>query len=166
MSLSPINRRRLHNFKANRRGYWSFWIFAVVFVITLFAELVANDKPFFVWHDGSMYFPVFARYAETEFGGEFATETNYKDPYVRQLIDDGGFAIWPLVPYGYRTVSWDLETEAPSAPDARHWLGTDDQARDVVARLIYGFRISVLFGFTLTIISAMIGVAAGAIQGY
>ena len=166
MSLSPLNRRRLNNFKANRRGYWSFWIFLVLFIVTLLSELVANDKPFFVWHDGSAYFPVFAQYAETDFGGEFPTEANYKDPYVAKLIDEGGFAIWPLVPYHYRTVSWDLRTEAPSAPDARHWLGTDDQARDVVARLIYGFRISVLFGFSLTIVSAILGVAAGAVQGY
>jgi len=164
--ITPLTYRRLENFRANRRGWWSLWIFAVLFVVTLFAEFVANDKPILVYYDGGFYAPIFATYPETTFGGEFPTEADYRDPFVASLIDDSGWMVWPLVRFDHRTVSWDLPTPAPSPPDSTHWLGTDDQARDVVARLIYGFRISVLFGFTLTIISALIGVAAGAVQGY
>jgi microcin C transport system permease protein len=166
MHLAPLTRRRLANFRANKRGYWSLWIFLVFFSISLLAEFVANDKPFLVYYEGKFYMPIFTAYTETTFGGEFPTETDYRDPYVAQLIRAKGWMLWPLVHYHYRTVAWDLPTPAPSAPDTAHWLGTDDQARDVVARLIYGFRISVLFGFVLTLLSAMIGVAAGAIQGY
>lgn len=166
VELSPMNQRRLQNFKANRRGYWSLWIFLALFLVTLFAEFVANDKPLLVYYDGGIHVPVFKAYPETTFGGEFETEADYRDPYVDALIDDKGWMIWPLVRYNHRTVAWDLATPAPSPPDSEHWLGTDDQARDVLARVIYGFRISVLFGFTLTIISAIVGVAAGAVQGY
>jgi microcin C transport system permease protein len=164
--LSPITRRRLHNFRANRRGYWSLWIFLALLLVTLPAEFFANDKPIVVYYDSGLYMPIFRSYPETTFGGEFETEADYRDPYVANQIDQGGWMIWPLVAYSYRTVAWDLPVPAPAPPDAAHWLGTDDQARDVVARVIYGFRISVLFGFTLTIISAIIGVAAGAVQGY
>nr|VFK23125.1 MAG: microcin C transport system permease protein [Candidatus Kentron sp. LPFa]VFK35430.1 MAG: microcin C transport system permease protein [Candidatus Kentron sp. LPFa] len=163
---SPLARRRLHNFAANRRGLWSLWIFAVLFFVTLFVEFIANDKPILVHYQGEFYAPIFTRHAETEFGGEFETEADYQDPYVRGLIGEHGWMVWPLIRYNHRTVVWDLPVPAPSPPDAEHWLGTDDQARDVVARLLYGFRISVLFGFALTIISAIIGVVAGAIQGY
>jgi microcin C transport system permease protein len=166
MNISPLTRRRLQSFKSNRRGYWSLWLFLILFVFTLFAEFVANDKPFLVYFKGDFYSPVFTAYAETTFGGEFATEADYRDPFVADLIDRDGWMLWPLVRYDHQTVAWDLPTPAPSAPDAEHWLGTDDQARDVVARLIYGFRISVLFGFSLTVISAIIGVTAGALQGY
>ena len=166
MNISPLTRRRLQSFKSNRRGYWSLWLFLILFVFTLFAEFVANDKPFLVYFKGDFYSPVFTAYAETAFGGEFATEADYRDPYVADLIDRDGWMLWPLIRYDHQTVAWDLPTPAPSAPDAEHWLGTDDQARDVVARLIYGFRISVLFGFSLTVISAIIGVTAGALQGY
>jgi ABC-type microcin C transport system duplicated ATPase subunit YejF/ABC-type microcin C transport system permease subunit YejE len=166
VQLSPINRRRLENFRANKRGFWSLWIFLVLFVMTLFAEFVANDKPFLVYYEGSFYTPIFRTYAETTFGGEFPTEADYRDPYLIEKIRENGWMLWPIVRYNHRTVAWDLPVPAPSPPDAEHWLGTDDQARDVVARLIYGFRISVLFGFTLTLISAVIGVAAGAVQGY
>jgi microcin C transport system permease protein len=164
--LSPLTLRRLRNFRANKRGYWSLWIFLVLFVVTLFAEVVANDKPFLVSYRGELYFPAFAAYPETTFGGDFETETDYRDPYVRELVDREGWMVWPLVRYNHRTVAWDLPEPAPSPPDGQHWLGTDDQARDVVARLIYGFRISVLFGFVLTIVSAAVGVSAGAVQGY
>jgi microcin C transport system permease protein len=164
--ISPLTRRRLANFKANRRGYWSLWIFLAVFLVTLFAEFVANEKPFLVYYDGSIYAPIFAAYPETTFGGEFETEADYRDPYVAERIARDGWMIWPLIRYNHRTVAWDLPVPAPSPPDAEHWLGTDDQARDVTARLIYGFRISVLFGFALTLVSAVIGVSAGAIQGY
>ena len=164
--VSPMTRRRLHNFRANRRGYWSFWIFAVIFVLSLFAEFIANDKPILVEFDGTFYTPIFKAYPETTFGGAFETEADYRDPYVAHLIHEHGWMIWPIVRFNYRTVAWDLPQPAPSPPDATHWLGTDDQARDLVGRLIYGFRISVLFGLVLTIFSSMIGIAAGAVQGY
>jgi microcin C transport system permease protein len=164
--LSPLTQRRLRNFRANKRGYWSLWIFLTLFVVTLFAEFVANDRPFLVSYQGEIFLPAFAAHPETTFGGEFETETDYRDPYVRQLIERDGYMIWPVVRYNHRTVAWDLPVPAPAPPSAQHWLGTDDQARDVVARLIYGFRISVLFGFVLTVISAAIGVSAGAVQGY
>ncbi len=165
-SMSPITQRRIENFRANRRGWWSMWIFLVLFVVSLFAEFVANDKPLLVRYNDSFYVPVLTDYPETEFGGDFLTEADYSSPYVAQLIGQNGWMIWPLIRYHHQTVSWDLTGPAPSRPDSTHWLGTDDQARDVIARVIYGFRISVLFGFTLTIISAIIGVAAGAVQGY
>jgi len=164
--LSPLTQRRLRNFRANRRGYWSLWIFLVLFVVALFAEFVANDKPFLVSHQGELYVPAFKAYPETTFGGDFETEADYRDPYVTQLIETDGWMIWPIVRYNYRTVAWDLPVPAPAPPDSEHWLGTDDQARDVVARLIYGFRISVLFGLTLTFFSSIVGIAAGAVQGY
>ena len=166
MEITPLARRRLDSFLAHRRGYWSLWIFMSLFVVALFAELIANDKPFIVSYNGSLYAPVFEAYPETAFGGDFETEADYSDPYVQKLIADDGWMIWPLIRYNHRSVAWDLPSPAPTAPDSKHWLGTDDQARDVAARLIYGFRISVLFGFTLTVISAAIGVAAGAVQGY
>jgi microcin C transport system permease protein len=164
--LSPLTQRRLRNFRANKRGYWSLWIFLALFAVALFAEVVANDKPFLVSFHGKVYFPAVTAYSETTFGGDFETETEYRDPYVKQLIETDGWMIWPIVRYNHRTVAWDLPVPAPAPPSGEHWLGTDDQARDVVARLIYGFRISVLFGFILTIISAAIGVSAGAMQGY
>ena len=164
--LSALNQRRLTNFKANKRGYWSFWIFLILFIICLFSEFIANDKPIIVYYDGGFYMPVVATYLETEFGGEFETEAEYRDPYVQELIEEKGWIIWPLIPFSYNTVDFDLPVPAPSPPSARHWLGTDDQARDVVARVLYGFRISVLFGFILTFFSSIIGVTAGAIQGY
>ncbi len=166
MKITPIGRRRIEIFKANKRGFWSLWIFLLLFGISLFAEFVANDRPFLVSYDGGLYMPIFKAYPETTFGGALPTETDYRDPFVRGLIEERGWMIWPPIPYNHRTVAWDLPEPAPSPPDDQHWLGTDDQARDVVARLIYGFRISVLFGFTLTVISAVIGVAAGATQGY
>ncbi|MBC8790473.1 MAG: ABC transporter permease [Tagaea sp. CACIAM 22H2] len=165
--LSPLNRRRFANFKANRRGWWSFWIFAALFVVTLFAEVIANDKPIFVLYDGKPHMPVFVEYPETHFGGDFETEADYRDPEVVRLIaEKGGFMIWPPVRFSYQTINRNLPVPAPAPPSAENWLGTDDQGRDVVARLIYGFRISVLFGLTLTILSSIVGVAAGAVQGY
>lgn len=164
--LNPINRRRLNNFRANRRGYWSLWIFLFLFLISLLANIIANDKPILVGYDGNLYFPIIVNYPETTFGGDFETEAEYKDPEVQNLIKDQGWIIWPLIPYSYDTVIFDLPSPAPSPPTAQNWLGTDDQGRDVVARLIYGFRISVLFGLILTLLSTLIGVAAGAWQGY
>lgn len=164
--LSPLNRRRLHSFRSNRRGWISLWVFLTLFVLSLVAELVANDKPLLVLHDGTLYFPLLHAYPETTFGGEFQTETNYRDPYVGDLIARSGWALWPPVPYSYDTINYDLPVPAPAPPSAENWLGTDDLGRDVVARIIYGFRISVLFGLTLTLASSVIGVAAGAVQGY
>jgi microcin C transport system permease protein len=166
LNLSPLTRRRLANFRANRRGWWSLWIFAVVFVVTLFAEFIANDQPLMVRFKGETYFPVFVTYTETTFGGEFETAADYRDPYIRDLIQADGWMVWPAIRYSYRTINYNLPVPAPAPPSEENWLGTDDQGRDVTARLIYGFRISVLFGLTLTVLSSVIGVAAGAVQGY
>jgi microcin C transport system permease protein len=166
MAISPLTRRRLYNFRANRRGFWSLWIFLALFFGSMLAEVVANDKPLLVYFDGALYAPIAKAYPETAFGGTFETEADYRDPFVADLIDAQGWMIWPLIPFNHRSVAWDLPVPAPSPPSAEHWLGTDDQARDVAARLIYGFRISVLFGLVLTIFSSIVGVAAGAVQGY
>jgi microcin C transport system permease protein len=163
--MSPINQRRWRNFKANKRGFWSLWLFAALFFLSLFAEFIANDKPLFLTYQGEVYFPVLVSYPETTFGGDFETEADYRDPYVKDLIREaGGIMVWPLIEYSYQTIN--LNRRAPAPPSADNWLGTDDQGRDVTARLIYGFRISVLFGLILTLFSSVIGVAAGAVQGY
>lgn len=166
MRLRPLTVRRWEAFRANRRGYFSALFFSFLFVLSLFAEIIANDRPLLVEYDGKYFFPVFKDYAETEFGGSFATNANYHDPYVQKLIEDKGWMIWPLIPFRYDTVIDNLPGPAPTPPDSINWLGTDDQARDVLARIIYGFRISVLFGLALTIASTIVGVLAGAIQGY
>jgi microcin C transport system permease protein len=166
LPVRPLTVRRWRAFKANRRGYASTIIFLVLFGVSLFAELIANDRPILVSYDGSLYMPVFKDYPETTFGGTFATMADYTDPYVQNLIDDKGWAIWPPIPYSYETPVRNLGQAAPSPPDALNWLGTDDNARDVTARAIYGFRISVLFGLCLTIASTIIGVLAGAVQGF
>ncbi len=214
--LSPINKRRWQIFRANRRGYWSLWIFLVLFIVSLFAEFIANDKPLIIKYDGRLYFPVLFTYTETDFGGLFATEADYRDPVLECLIrtngsesceDDTqtrdikggspGWFLWPPIRYSYKTINLDYPRlkgsdglclgfpsppnwlqngefcEAPADQVERYsrlgntnWLGTDDQGRDVVARVIYGFRISILFGLALTVISSIIGIAAGAVQGY
>jgi len=166
LRLTPLSRRRWQNFRANRRGFWSMVVFAVLFVVTLFAELIANDRPILVRYDGAFYVPFLVEYAETTFGGEFATEADYTDPEVQKLITSKGWLLWPAVPFRYDTIVKGLDKPAPSPPTWRNVLGTDDQSRDVVARVIYGFRISVLFGFVLTILSSIIGVFAGAVQGF
>ncbi|MGD9537344.1 MAG: ABC transporter permease [Alphaproteobacteria bacterium] len=164
--VSPLTRRRVRNFKANRRGYVALWLFLFLFVLSLFAELIANDKPLLVKYDGTLYFPVFIAYPETAFGGDFETEADYRDPYVQEMIREQGWMVWPAIPYSYKTINYDLEVPAPGPPSAANLLGTDDQGRDVLARLIYGFRISVLFGLALTLFSSIIGIAAGAVQGF
>ena len=164
--VSPITKRRLHNFRSNRRGFWSFWIFLFLFTISLFAEFVANDKPLIVRYEKAFYFPVLFEYPETMFGGFLPTEADYRDPEVQSLIQAAGWMIWPPVRYSYDTINYNLPVPAPAPPSHENWLGTDDQGRDVVARLIYGFRISVLFGLILTLLSSLVGVAAGAVQGY
>ncbi|SFI25045.1 ABC transporter permease [Albimonas pacifica] len=190
--LDPLQKRRWDNFRANGRAFWSLWIFLILFVVALFAEFVANDKPFLVVYRGETMFPIFEFHPETDFGGDFETEADYRAVEVRCLILTGGLEScfddpegliaqveageeiegaepgsiwWPLIPFSYDTISYGVAT-APSPPDATHWLGTDDQARDVLARVIYGFRISVLFGLALTALSSVIGVVAGAAQGY
>ena len=161
MQLSAINQRRLKNFKANRRGYWSMVLFVLLFMISLFAEVIANDKPLVVSYKDQLYFPFLIAYPETAFGGDFETEADYRDPFVADLINEDGWQIWPLIRYSYSTINYDLTSPAPSPPDAENWLG-----RDVLARVIYGYRISVAFGVILTIFSSIIGVSAGAVQGY
>lgn len=166
--MSPINQRRLENFRANKRGFWSLWIFLALFFLSLFAEFIANDSPLLVEYKNEYYFPLVTDYPETVFGGEFESPTDYKDPYVQELIeqDGAGWIVWPPIHYSYRTINYELPEPAPSAPTTENLLGTDDQARDVLARVIYGFRISVLFALVLTLASSVIGVIAGAVQGY
>jgi len=164
--LSPLTRRRLQNFRANRRGYWSLWIFVVLFAVTLCADLIANDHPLVVRYAGRLYFPILHAYPETTFGGVLPTEADYRDPAVAALIDAKGWMVWPPLRYRYDTINYRLPGPAPTPPSRANWLGTDDQGRDLAARLIYGFRISVLFGLVLTLASSVIGVAAGAVQGY
>ena len=186
--LSPLNQRRLDNFRANKRGYWAFVVFTTLFVLSLFAPLIANDRPILAVYKGELLVPVLVDYPEEKFGG-FLARTDYRDPVIQKEIAENGWALWPPVRYNYTTHNLDLPVPAPSPPtwllsDAQcqvqaarvggstcrdiewNWLGTDDQGRDVLARLIYGFRISVLFGLTLAIISSAIGIAAGAVQGY
>ncbi len=166
LGLSRLGARRFANFRANRRGWVSLHVFLALFVLSLFANLIANDRPLLVRYEGAFYMPVLVSYPETTFGGFFPTEADYRDPEVTKLILEKGWILWPPIPYSYDTVAHDLGGPAPSPPSARHWLGTDDQARDVAARVIYGFRISVLFGLALTVLSSLIGIAAGAVQGY
>ncbi len=162
--ISPIGRRRLINFRANGRGYWSMWIFLALFVGSMFADFIANDKPLLVKFDGGYYLPILRSYPETAFGGEFETEAEYRDPFVIDLIEEQGWMVWPLIPFSFDTINYDLPQPAPSPPDRVDWLGTDDQGRDVVARVIHGFRISVLFGVLLTILGSIVGIGAGAAQ--
>ncbi len=170
MTLTPITKRRLSQFRANKRGFWSLWFFLTLLCIACGAELIANDKPILIQHKGDFYIPVFVNYPETDFGGDFQTEADYRDQFVKDLItgENGkdGWMIWPPIPFYYDTINYGLSKPAPTPPDTTNWLGTDDQGRDVTARVIYGFRISVLFGLILTLISSIIGIAAGAIQGY
>jgi microcin C transport system permease protein len=187
--LSPINQRRWENFRANRRGYWSFWIFMVLFGLSLCAEFIANDKPVLASYKGEILVPVLVNYPEEKFGG-FLAETDYRSDYIRDEINANGWMIWPPIRYSYQTANSNIPHSAPTAPfwlmdktercsgypqgdndpgctlGNLNWIGTDDQARDVAARMIYGFRISVLFGLALTIASAVVGVSAGAVQGY
>jgi microcin C transport system permease protein len=195
MRLNALQRRRLANFRANRRAFWSLWIFLALFAIALCAEFVANDRPLVVRFQGEWRFPAFQFFSEADFGGEFQTRAEYHSPEVRCLIATGGLEIclddpegvlaeaqatrtvdgqpiaapgrawWPLIPYSFNTINYDVTT-APSPPDGAHWLGTDDQTRDVLARVIYGFRISILFALVVAAISSLIGVVAGAVQGY
>ncbi|WP_027330093.1 ABC transporter permease [Marinimicrobium agarilyticum] len=166
MTLSPLNRERWHRFRNNRRGYWSLWLFLGLFAVSLLSDFIANEKPLLVSYQDSLYFPLWNDYTELEFGGDFAVAADYRDPYIAELIRDNGWMIWPPIRFNYRTINYDLPTPAPSPPTTENWLGTDDQGRDILARLLYGFRISVIFGLVLTVLTSIIGIAAGAVQGF
>ena len=154
-------------FKSNRLGYYSMWIFLIIFVISLFAELVANDRPIIASYQGKIYFPIAKNYPETVFGGNFETPTDFHDPIIRQnLRQSGNWAIYPLVEYSYLSLNYFAKQPNPAAPSSDNWIGTDDRGRDVFARLIYGFRISVLFGLALTVVGVVIGVLLGGLMGY
>ncbi|NNJ15604.1 ABC transporter permease [Pseudomonas putida CSV86] len=165
--LSPIAQRRWQRFRRNRRGWFSLWAFAALLTLSLGAELIANDKPLLLKYEGGLYFPAFKRYTEQQFGGQLPFQPDYRSQYVRQLIEDNdGWMLFPPIPFSADTPNYDLQVPAPSPPSASNWLGTDDQARDVLARVIYGTRVSILFAVALTLISTLIGVTAGALQGY
>ena len=164
--MFKINKRKMLNFKNNKRGLYSFYILLLMLIFTLPAEFIANDKPLLIKYDNNFYFPIIENYAETVFGGDFETTADYKDTFVTDLIKEKGWLVWPIIPFNHQTVNYNLNVPAPSPPSFENLLGTDDQARDVLARLIYGFRISILFGFLLTIFSSIIGITFGAIQGY
>ena len=164
--MTPLNRRRLAIFRSSRRGMISLAVFGLLFFVSLFAELLANNRPILVRYDGALYSPIFRDYPETTFGGDFPTNAVYSDEELQKLIREKGWILWPPIPYSYDTVLKGDSRKALLPPSWEHPLGTDDQARDVLARLIYGFRISVLFGFALTLLSAVIGIVAGAVQGY
>lgn len=166
MTLTPIQQRRLRNFRNNRRGFWSLWVFLALFGLSLCAELIANDKPLVVSYQDELYFPVVEKVSEETFGGFLPTEADYRDSFVSDAIKADGWMIWPPIRFSYNTTNYDLDVPSPAPPSAVNWIGTDDQGRDVAARVIYGFRISVLFGLILTILSCIVGVAVGAIQGF
>lgn len=164
--MSPLTQRRLDAFRRNRRGWWSLWIFLVVFVLTLAAELIANERPIVVRYDDGWYFPIVRDYPETVFGGDLKTWAEYRDPYVAAKIAEKGWALWPVIRFDHSTINFDRVRPHPAPPDPENWLGTDDQGRDVLARLIYGLRLSLLFGLALSVVSTVIGIAVGAVQGY
>ena len=165
--MTPLAKRRIANFKANRRGYYALWVFLALFGLSLFAELLANDKPIFLYLNDTFYWPVFELVTETELGGELPIEADYTDPFVQALVNDGdGWAVYPPIRYSHDTIDLYIESAAPASPSPQHWLGTDDGAKDTLARLIYGFRLSVTFGLFLTLFSSVIGVTVGALQGY
>ena len=167
MGVSPLTRRRWAAFRANRRGYYSLLLFALLFTVTLFAEFIANDRPLVISHGDALYFPLFFTYAETEFGGEFEVEADYRENYVQRLIDDsGGWMLWPPIRFSHDTIDYYLPGPAPYPPSRGHWLGTDNYSKDVLASLIYGARLSFLFGLVLTFLSSIIGVCIGGVQGY
>lgn len=166
MTLSPINQERWRRFKMNRRGYISLWLFSILFSVSLFADFIANESPIVVRYQGELFFPVFKSYSELDFGGDFDVTADYRDPFIAELIESDGWMLWPPIRFNYRTINYDLPRPAPAPPSADNWLGTDDQGRDVLARLLYGIRISILFGFTLTVLTSVVGIAVGAWMGF
>ena len=165
--MSPAVRRGLMTFRGNKRGFYSLWLFIGLFVLSLFAEFLANDKPILLSVNGKTYIPIFEFVSEADLGGELGIEANYKDPYVQNLLSDAGaFTIYPLINFAHDTVDYYVQQSTPAPPEEGHWIGTDDRGKDVLARLIYGFRLSAAFGLALTILSSLIGVSIGAVQGY
>ena len=165
-SFSPLAQRRLCAFAKNKRAFVSLVLFGAVFVLSLFSEVIANDKPLIMKYRGNFYFPILFEYTEQEFGGDFPTPADYRDAYIKQNIEREGWMLMPLIPFSFNTVDYDLISPTPAAPSSKHWLGTDDEGRDILARILYGIRLSVVFAFLLTAVSSVIGIAAGAIQGY
>lgn len=153
-------------FKKNRRAYLAFWIFSVVFVISLFSELIANDKPIVLMYKGKLHLPMMFEYSDAHFGGDFPTEANYKDPIIVKNIDENGWKVMPLIKFSYNSIDYDIDKPTPTPPSKRHWLGTDDEGRDILARILYGIRLSVIFAFILTMVASVIGIFIGAVQGY
>jgi len=166
VKLTPIQQRRLRNFRNNRRGFWSLWVFLALFGLSLIAEVIANDVPLVAYYKGELYFPVVESVPEETFGGFLPTEADYRDSFIANEIEAHGWMLWPPIRFSYNTTNYNLEVPSPAPPSAENWIGTDDQGRDVAARVIYGFRISVLFGLVLTVLSCIVGVVVGAIQGF
>lgn len=166
VSLNPLTRRRLTTFCKNRRAFWSLIILCIIFGITIIAEILANDQPLLVKYQDKFYFPVFQTYTEQTFGGDFPTPADYKDPYIQKNIQDNGYLVFTLLPFSFNTIDYELDSPTPSAPSAKHPLGTDDEGRDILSRIIYGLRISIVFAFMLTFFSSIIGILTGALQGY
>ncbi|SFX42624.1 ABC transporter permease [Marinospirillum alkaliphilum] len=166
LSLSPLNQRRWQVFKSNRRAWWSLWLFLGVFGISLMAELVANDKPLLIQYDGRFFVPLLKDYEETEFGGDLPIPADYRDAFLLEQIQEQGWLVWPLIPFSHATINFNLTQPAPTPPSRENWLGTDDQGRDVLARVIYSLRLSILFALVLTLGSSLVGIAVGALQGY
>ena len=164
--ISPVNRRRIKAFQRNRRAVISLKLFLVIFGLSLFSELICNDNPLIIKYNDGFYFPVLQSYTDADFGGDFPTLADYKDRYLIDNIEKNGWMIWPPLPFSFNTVDYELDTPTPAAPSRQHWLGTDDEGRDIVARILYGIRLSVFFAFLLTVCSSVIGIAAGAVQGY
>ncbi len=165
-NLSTIQKEKIKAFKKNKRALTSLYIFLFLFIISLLSEFISNDKPLLLKYKGDFYFPIFCSYTDKDFGGDFPTPADYKDPYIIQNINQNGWMLMPIIPFSFNTVDYDINVPTPSAPDATHWLGTDDEGRDIVARILYGLRLSIIFSFLLTIISSIIGIITGAIQGY
>lgn len=166
MKLNPINQARWQRFKTNRRGYWSMWIFLLVFIMSLGSELIANDKPLLLRYDQHWYTPFLVNYPETTFGGDFKTATDYQDPLIRSNIEQHGWAIWAPIRYSYNSINFATEVPFPSPPSAQHWLGTNENGNDILAQVLYGLRVSILFGLMLTVLSSVIGITVGATQGF
>ena len=164
--LSPVNQARWARFRHHRRGFWSLWIFLVLFGLSLCSELIANDKPLLVRYDGSWYFPLVKNYSESDFGGPLATRADYQDPWLKQQLESRGWVLWAPVRFGANSINFATDKPFPSPPSAQNWLGTDANGGDVLARVLYGTRISILFGLMLTLCSSVMGVLAGALQGY
>lgn len=166
MQLSDLNKRRWAVFKQNRRAYWAFVLFGILFIVTLFSELIANDKPLIIKYKNEYLFPFAVTYTDKFFGGDFDTEADYKDPFIINNITQNGWLIMPIVPFSYNTVDYSINQPTPTPPSFKHWLGTDDEGRDIFARILYGIRLSLFFAVILTCLSSIIGVVAGAVQGY